>query len=138
MKTPRLEIASTIAAHTYYEHEDGVSTKAYAREVAAMLLLEGRVGELDSLLRDIQADWALHGYVEVLAYSAHPLTEVTKAEIEARISPLFPDAKQIVVTQVVDPSVVGGVRIRLADRQLDLSVEGKLNKFKQLTGAGKE
>jgi len=134
MKTPRTDIASTIAAHTY---RNG-SSKAYARQIAAMLLQEGRVGELDSLLRDIQAEWALHGYVEVLAYSAHSLTDATKAEIAERVRQLFPKAERIVVTEVADPSIVGGVRIRLADRQLDLSVEGRLNKFKQLTGAGKE
>ena len=134
MRTPRSDIASTIAAHTYY---DG-NSKEYARQIAAMLLVEGRVAELDSLLRDIQADWALHGYVEVLAHSAHPLTPTTKAEIAERIKPVFPKAKKVVVTEVIDPSIIGGVKIRLAHQQLDLSVEAKLNKFKQLTGAGKE
>lgn len=127
-------MASTIAAHTYY---DGIS-KEYAKEIAAMLLFEGRAGELDSLLRDIQADWATHGYVEVLAYSAHPLTADVKAEITKQIKQLYPKAEKVVVTEMTDPSVVGGVKIRLAHQQLDLTVEAKLNKFKQLTGAGKE
>ena len=134
MKTPRVRIARTVADQTLAE---GVS-KAYARELAAYLLSERRVGELDSLLRDVQADWARKGYVEVLARSAHPLTDAVKRDIAARIKPLFSEAKKIVVTEVADPGVVGGVQIQLADRQLDLSVEGKLNKFKQLTGAGKE
>jgi F0F1-type ATP synthase delta subunit len=44
------------------------------------------------------------------------------------------------VTEVLDPEVLGGVRLSLANQQLDLSVEAKLNKFKQLTltGSGKE
>jgi F0F1-type ATP synthase delta subunit len=133
-KTPRSNIASTIAAHT---HKDGI-TKDYAREVAAMLLYEGRVGELESLLRDIQADWAQQGFVEVLAYSAHPLSDGVKAEITAIIKREFPQAEHVVVTEIADPSVVGSVKIRLAHQQLDLSIEAKLNKFKQLTGAGKE
>jgi len=134
MKTSRSHIASTIAAHTY---RDGASSE-YAQQIAALLLYEGRVGELDSLLRDIQADWALHGYVEVLARSAFPLTDTVRQDIEQRIRPLFPAAEKIVVTEVIDPSVIGGVQIHLADRQLDLSVEAKLNTFKQLTGAGKD
>ena len=134
MKTPRSTMASTIAAHTYY---DGTS-KEYAKEIAAMLLYEGRAGELDSLLRDIQADWALHGYVEVLAYSAHPLTDTVKAEIATQVKQVYPKAEKVVVAEMTDPSVVGGVRIRLAHQQLDLTVEAKLNQFKQLTGAGKE
>ena len=135
MKTPRSHIASTIAAHTY--NDDGIS-KEYAQQIAALLLYEGRVGQLESLLRDVQADWALQGYIEVLARSAHPLTDTVKQDIEQRIRPLFPDAKKVVVTEIIDPSIVGGVQIRLADRQLDLSVEAKLNTFKQLTGAGKD
>jgi F0F1-type ATP synthase delta subunit len=134
MKTPRSDIASTIAAHTYH---DGIS-KEYVQQIAAMLLVEGRVGELDSLLRDIQADWALHGYVEVLARSAHSLSQTTKDDIAERIRTLYPKAEKIVVTEIADPSVIGGVQISLADQRLDLSVEAKLNKFKQLTGAGKE
>jgi F0F1-type ATP synthase delta subunit len=90
------------------------------------------------LLRDVQADWATKGYVEVLARSAYPLTAGVKESITRQIRAIYPDAKEIVVTEVTDPSVVGGVRISLAEKQLDLSVEAKLNKFKQLTGAGKE
>lgn len=134
MKTPRTRIASTVADQTLSK---GVS-KAYAREIAAYLLAEGRVGELDSLLRDVQADWAKQGYVEVLARSAYPLSAQTQKDIASHAQQLFPSAKKLVVTPVEDASVIGGVQISLADQQLDLSVEAKLNKFKQLTGAGKE
>lgn len=130
MKTSRTRIAGAVADHTL---KKGMS-KAYAKEVAALLLGERRVGELDSLLRDVQAGWAAKGYVEVLARSAHPLTADTKKQIAEQIKTLYPAAAQIVVTEVPDPSVVGGVQISLADKQLDLSVEAKLNRFKQLTG----
>jgi len=134
MKTPRHDIATTIAAHTYY---DGIKPD-YVKQIAAMLLYEGRVSELESLLRDIQADWALHGYVEVLARTAHTLTDAEKAEITKRIGAIYPNAEKIAVTEVHDPEIIGGVRLSLANQQLDMSVEAKLNKFKQLTAAGKE
>ena len=134
MKAPRRRIAATVADATL---KNGVS-KDYARELAAYLLAERRVGELDSLLRDVQAAWADKGYVEVLARSAHPLTAEVKAEIAERVRALYPQASNVVVTEVADASVIGGVRIDLANQQLDLTVEGKLHKFKQLTGAGKE
>lgn len=134
MKTPRVRIASTIADHTL---SSGAS-KVYAKEIAAYLLSERRVGELDSLLRDVQADWAHRGYVEIIARSTYPLTKTVSQDIIARMKPFFADADSIVVTEVIDPSVIGGVQIQLADRQLDLSIEGKLNTFKQLTGAGKD
>lgn len=133
MKASRTRIAGVIADKTL---QSGISEQL-AREVAALLLSEGGVGELDSLLRDVQADWADRGYVEVLAASAHPLSSDAKSTITKQVRTLYPDAKQIVVTEVLDPEVIGGVRLSLANQQLDLSVEAKLNKFKQLT-AGKE
>ena len=134
MKTPRTRLSKAIADRTL---KQGVS-KAYSQEVAAYLLCEGRVDELDSILRDVQADWAAAGHVEVIASSAFPLTAGIRADIETQVRELYPEAKTVSVQEVLDPSVVGGVRLSLANQQLDLSVESKLNKFKQLTSAGKE
>jgi F-type H+-transporting ATPase subunit delta len=134
MKTPRSRIAQAIA-EKLLAGDDGA---ALSKQVAAYLLQERRVGEVDSLVRDIQAEWAKAGYVEVLATSAYPLSEAVKAEIAARIKQVYPNAAQIAITEIHDEAVIGGVRLNLADQQLDLSVKAKLNKFKQLTTAGKE
>jgi F0F1-type ATP synthase delta subunit len=134
MKTSRTRIAHTVADRTL----QGDSKKKLSQEIAAYLLSERRVGDLDSLLRDVQADWAEAGFVEVLAASAHPLTAAVRANVEKRIKSLYPGAKRVIVTEVRDPDVIGGVRLNLANQQLDLSVEAKLNKFKQLTTAGKD
>jgi len=135
MQTPRTRIASSIADATL---QNG-NSKAYARELAAYLLAEGRADELDSLLRDVQIAWAERGVVEVLARSAFPLDTDVKADIETTVRELYPAAKTIVVSEVADPSVIGGVQLLVAGTQrLDLSVQAKLNQFKRLTGAGKE
>jgi F0F1-type ATP synthase delta subunit len=134
MKQPRTRIARTIADQTL----KGGASKKLSKEVAAYLLSEGRVNELDSVLRDVQADWAEAGYVEVMAATAHELTAATKADIVKQVKRLQPDAKKIVVTEVRDPAVIGGVRLSLANQQLDLSVQAKLNKFKQLAATGKD
>lgn len=133
MKTPRTRISSVLAERTL---KSGASSEL-VQEFAAYLLAEGRVGELDSIMRDVQSNRADAGYVEVLASSAHALTTDVKANITAQIKQLYPQAKQIIVTEVLDSTIIGGVRLSLANQQLDLSVEAKLNKFKQLT-AGKE
>lgn len=134
MKQPRTKIARTIADTTL---SSGVS-KDFNKQVAAYLLAEHRVGDLDSILRDVQQDWANKGYVEVLAASAHELTAEIKADIVSEIQRHYPATKKVVVTEVHDPGVIGGVQLSLANQQLDLSVEAKLNKFKQLTTAGKD
>ncbi len=134
MKQPRTKIAHTIATTSM---KSGAS-KDLSKQVAAYLLEERRVSDLDSILRDVQQDWADAGYVEVLASSAHTLSVSTKADIEAEIKRHYPAAKKVVVTEVHDPSIIGGVQLSLANQQLDMSVEAKLNKFKQLTTAGKD
>jgi len=134
MKQPRTRIARTVADQTLKKGD----SKRLAREVAAYLLAERRVHELDSILRDVQAMWADAGHVEVLASSAHPLSSGVKATITQQVRRLYPQTKDIVVNEVRDPEVIGGVRLNLANQQLDLSVEAKLNKFKQLTANGRD
>lgn len=131
MKAPRTRISQVIADKTL---KSGVS-KRYSREIAAYLLAERRTDQLESILRDVQGDWARAGRVEVIASSAHPLTARIEADIRKRIKHLYPEAQTIIVTGRHDPDVIGGVRLSLADQQLDLTVQAKLNKFKQLTTA---
>ena len=134
MKTPRIEIASVVADKAL----KNVNTKRLSSEVAAYLLSEHRVNELDSLLRDVQADWAKAGYLEVIASSARPLSASVKASIKTRTKLLYPAAKRIIVTVRLDPEIIGGVRLNLPNQQLDLSVEAKMKQFRQLTTAGKD
>jgi F0F1-type ATP synthase delta subunit len=134
MKQSRTKLAQIIADRTL---KDGV-TEELSTEIAAYLLAEGRTKELDSIVRDVQADWAAAGRVVVIATSAHALTAEIKATIAKQVKQLYPDATEVVVTEAYDPEVIGGVRLTLPNQQLDLSIEAKLNRFKQLTTAGKE
>jgi len=133
MKQPRTKLARLIAEQTLRQ---GVS-KRLSREIAAYLLSEGRVNELESVLRDVQVDWAEAGKVEVVARSAHQLPPKLRSEIKRIFRASYPKA-QLEVTEIHDPSVLGGVRLNLADRQLDLSIRNKLDRFKQAALAGKE
>lgn len=134
MRTPRTRIASTLAAQTLKSGQ----SKRLSRQIAAYLLSERRSSELDSLIRDVQAEWAEAGLVEVIASSAHGLTPAIRRDIQTQVQRIYPKAKRIIVTEVHDPAIIGGVRLTLANQQLDLSVQAKLNKFKQLTAAGKD
>ena len=128
-KTPRGSIASTVASQTLSK---GISSKL-SRELAAYLLSEGRTSELDPLMRDVQALWAEQGYVNATAISAHPIDAEAKKKIRQTVASVYPAAKTITISEEHDSDVIAGVRIELSDRQLDVSVATKLNKFKQLT-----
>lgn len=134
MKAPRTRLARLVADTTL---KQGASPR-FLRELAAYLLSERRANELDSILRDVQADWAEAGHVEVIARSAHPLTAAVQADIKRRVKQVYPKAKRIVINEVTDPAIVGGVRLNLPNQQLDLSIRTKLNTFKQLAIAGKD
>jgi F0F1-type ATP synthase delta subunit len=134
MKVARTRIAHVVADRTL---KQGAS-RQLSRELAAYLLTERRTGELDSLLRDIQADWAEAGHVEVVARSAFPLTVAVRTDITKRVKAIYPQAKQVVINEVHDPEAIGGVRLNLPDRQLDLSLRTKLNKFRQLATQRKD
>lgn len=135
MKTPRHKIADFLAERTF---RADVDTKKLSREIAAFLLETGRTGELSSLSRDIMQKRTEKGVVEVTAVSAYPLSSQLKQEIKDKIRAFYPDAKKTVINEVTDPNMIGGVRLELANRQLDLTVRSRLNRFKQLTTSGKD
>jgi F-type H+-transporting ATPase subunit delta len=130
-KQPRTRIAEVIAERTLAGGDD----TTLVQEVAAYLLDQDRTDELESILRDVMQYRADHGIVEVIAHTAHPLAPETKQAVERETRRIYPAAKQIIVSEQVDPTLVGGVRLEFANQQLDLSVRSKLNLFKQLTAA---
>ncbi|HET7320103.1 MAG TPA: F0F1 ATP synthase subunit delta [Candidatus Saccharimonadales bacterium] len=131
-KLPRHQLAAVLAERSLAN----LDVKTFSEELAAYLLSEGRTGELDSLMRDIMQYRADHGIVEVLAVSAHALNDATRKEVNAQVHELYPNAIKIIITEQIDHDVIGGVRLELANQQLDLSIRSKLNRFKQLTAVG--
>jgi F-type H+-transporting ATPase subunit delta len=131
MKITRTKLASVIAEKL--QRTDDVI--ALSKEIATYLLSQGRISDLDSILRDVMQFRADQGFVEVVATDAHALSDAVKTDIKATVQKLYPGANQIIISEVVDTSVVGGVRLEFANSQLDLSVRSKLNRFKQLTAS---
>ena len=134
MKQPRHLLVEAIAERTLNVKD----SSKLAREIAAYLLSENRVSELDSILRDIIEYRAERGIVEATVVSAHTITDEVKGDIRAIMSRDYPAASSITVSERLDPDVVGGVRIDLPHEQLDLTVRSQLAHFKRLTMAGKE
>jgi F0F1-type ATP synthase delta subunit len=131
MKVSRGKLAALIAERSL----QSADAPALSQEIAAYLLSEGRSGELDSLLRDIMQYRADHGIVEVIAVTAHPLSDGVRRDIEAVIRSQYPSAQQVIISEEHDGAVIGGVKLVLANQQLDLSIRAKLNRFRQLTVA---
>ena len=110
-----------------------LSARRFSSQVAGYLLDNNMTDELDSLTRDMVSYRAASGVVEVNTVSAHQLSGTALKEVRSKVKQLYPSARQIILNQRIDPDQIGGVRLELPDQQLDLSVRGKLNQFKQLT-----
>jgi F0F1-type ATP synthase delta subunit len=129
MKTSISQLAKIISEQT----KGGSLPKNYDLEIAAYLLDEGRTGDLSSLLRSVQEDWAEAGLVEANVYSAFKLSSKTLKDIEIEVKKIYPRSKKIRLIEILDPKLIGGVRVSTANNQMDLSISTKLSKFKQLT-----
>ncbi len=134
MRVPRTQIAEVISKLSLSK----TSPKRLADEVAAYLLSENRTDELDSLMRDVIDQRGKSGIIEVVAVSAHHLTPAVLADIKAEVKKLFPKERQIIISSKVDTSLIGGLRLEFANRQLDLSVRAKLNQLKQVIAYRKD
>ncbi len=134
MKLPRRLPAEAIAKKTLHVTD----FQQLAREIAAYLMEENRVAELEPLLRDVMAYRARHGKLEVSVVSAHELTDTVLKDVRAILKEHYPRAESIHLSHELVPEMVGGVRLIMPDEQLDLSLRSKLSNFKHLTMNGKE
>lgn len=130
MASKRQDLAKVIANHK------GANSKALAKEIAAYLLDTKQTGSLESLLRDVMAFREADGHVEATAATAHDISDDLLKEVQQLIKHHLPEAKKVTVRPEHDEAVIGGVKIRLANEQLDLSVRSRLDTFKRLTAKG--
>lgn len=134
MKISRRHLAEIIGERTLHAKD----AKELAREIAAYLMQERRVSELESLLRDILEYRALAGIVEAKVISAHDLTVEVVRDAKQILKQEYPHAKKLHINELHDSTVVGGLRLELANEQLDLTVRRKIDIFKRLTAESKE
>ncbi len=111
--------------------------KTLCKSVAAYLLEEHRELELDSLVRDIQKSWSNKGYVDLLVRVARPLPRETINLMADRFADIYPSAK-IAVSTVIDPSIIGGASVELADQRFDITISRRLSRFTKSINAIKE
>jgi F-type H+-transporting ATPase subunit delta len=93
------------------------------------LLVLNKHGRLE-LLRPVAAQYRalrdeFHKRVRVLVKSASPLTDEQRAAVKTLAETRF--HLNPVLVEVIDPDLLGGLRLQVGDRMLDLSVRGRLD-----------
>ena len=125
-KASRRVIARTIAAKLLAEPSQ---RKHWVAVLAAYLVDANRVGEVELIVNDIAHElYEQRGELSVDVTSARPLTESVRSELKQLLTEAT-EAKNINLSERVDPSLLGGLIARTPDAQLDVSVRTKLKKL---------
>lgn len=102
------------------------STKRLSEMLAAYLVQNRRSGELDSIMREVMRQRETNnGMVEITATSAFKLNDATKKAISTLLG-----AENTIINEVINPEMLGGVRLETSEKQLDLTVRNRLNRLK--------
>lgn len=114
-----------IAQYVVTSHESGAPLEALMTEVAAYLIATKRTREADLTVRAIEDVLAGRGTVIARVTTAHPLDEQLRREITALVG------GNVSIDEIVDPTVVGGVRIETPGKLLDATLKRKLLALRQ-------
>lgn len=99
------------------------------RELAAYLIETGRQREARLLVRDIETALLSHGTAVATVTSARALSDNAKQALEELVKAQYDGVSRVVMTENIDASLIGGVRLELPDKQLDASVKTRLEKL---------
>jgi F-type H+-transporting ATPase subunit delta len=105
-----------------------------ASDLALRFLLvlngKGRLGHLEPIAEAYdQLVHATFGRIEVDVFTAEPLTDATREALKKRITAAL--GKEAVLYGYTDPSMIGGLKLRIGDRLIDGSVAGQLRRMRQ-------
>ena len=115
-----------LAGYVASELQSGDGNDAI-KKAAAYLIETGQTHSVGLLVRDIEEILAHSGIVVADTTSARPLTADDKTAIAKLLG-----AKELHTREVVDPSVLGGVRIEMSGKRLDATLQHKIDLLKEI------
>lgn len=72
---------------------------------------------------------AKRGQVDATIISAHELTKEQSDKIAAAIKKSSKDAKEVVISSKIDPSIIGGIQVQIGDQFMDLSIKSRIEEI---------
>lgn len=111
-----------LAAYVVNRLELGLKgTEAFEVAAAHLFFAGGGSHEQELLLRDVEDILAERGIVRARVTTAHPLGADEKAAISELIG-----AKQLTIEEIINDSVIGGIKIDVPGRRFDATLQRKL------------
>lgn len=121
-----------LAVYAVDQIESGVSLHEVARALSAYLLQNRQSRDVSNMMRAIEAELNKRGSTQVVVTSAHEVSNEVKQQLAELLG-----AKNAVFHEEIDPTVIGGVKARSGESEIDLTVRGRLNRFKtQIVSGG--
>ena len=108
---------------------EGKSKQLLLRQLAGYLVDTRRTKELELIVRDIEFSLAQKGIVQASVVSAFDLTAETKKALETFVKSQT-KAAHVSLSNMVNPEVLGGVKITIPGRELDQTVARQLTVLK--------
>lgn len=99
----------------------GSVPETVVRELAAYVIESGRERELELIVRAIEDELEQRGVVVATVTSARPIDDTLRGELARQI-----DGKEVRLREIVEPGVIGGVRVQTPSRQMDATIKHKL------------
>src|SRR5690625_573324 len=101
------------------------------KNVVKLLVERQRINAMTLVVEEfIQRYNDANDIAHAIVYSVRELTEDEKAQIEASLKKQL-NKQSITIENVIQPSLLGGLRIRVGNTIFDGSISGKLNRMKQ-------
>ncbi|CAH0720056.1 unnamed protein product, partial [Brenthis ino] len=96
----------------------------------------GRLGKLEAVMNAFKIMMAAHrGEVTCEVVTAKPLDQAQKQNLEAVLKKFLKSNETVQLTTRVDPSLLGGMVVSIADKYVDMSVASKVKKYTELISA---
>merc|ERR1719414_2684776 len=87
----------------------------------------GRVNKTLGVLGAFEKIMAAHrGEVNANVVTAKPLTATEMSELKAVLNGFLSKGESLLLTTEVDPSIIGGMKIQIADKYVDMSMASKI------------
>lgn len=114
-----------LAVYAVEELEKGSDVKVVARKLASYLLDNRQSRDLSRVMRGVEDELNRRGKTQISITSAYSVSDAVRNELASLL-----EAKMPVFHETIDKSVIGGVKARAGELEIDLTVRGKLNRFK--------
>jgi F-type H+-transporting ATPase subunit delta len=100
-------------------------------EFFSLLVRKGRAGILFATAEEFIREYNVeNGIIEASVVSAAPLSDEQRRQMMDVVQKSR-GGNRVILTNKVDPELIGGFVLTVGDRQIDASIAGKLNKLEQ-------